>query len=155
LGLGSERSLVEEGRAERPLRGRPELAVLLCNEALFPRLAGLRRSAETAAIAVLGTDAWFPSAQASQQQIAFASFRAIEQRLWLVRAAEGGGSAVIDPFGRVVQELPFGRAGFLRAEIAPQSPPALGERATLAGLLTAGAVTGFTAASLFHRRRSP
>jgi apolipoprotein N-acyltransferase len=155
FGLGTDRALVEPALEGRALGGRPELAAVLCYEALFPDVVGSRRSRETAALVVLGTDTWFPGAAASRQQIAFASFRAIEQRSWLLRAAEGGGSAVIDPFGRVTQQLPFGRAGHLRAEITPQMPPTPAERTGLAALLAAGAAAGVAATNLVRRRRVP
>ena len=67
--------------------------------------------------------------------------RAIEEGLPLVRAANTGISAVVDPFGRVVALLPLGIEGVLDAPlpqpIGPTPYARLGD--TLAGIMVAGA----------------
>src|SRR5262249_53395392 len=46
-------------------------------------------------------DYWFGAPEAARQQLWAASFRAIENRRWVVRATATGISAVIDAHGRV------------------------------------------------------
>jgi apolipoprotein N-acyltransferase len=43
--------------------------------------------------------------------------RAAENRRWVVRAANTGISAIIDPFGRIVTRLGFGIEGIVRGEV--------------------------------------
>ena len=78
--------------------------------------------------------------------------RAIEEGLPLVRAANTGISAVVDPFGRVVASLPLGVEGVLDAQlpqpIAPTPYARLGD--AFAGIMVAGA---FGWVILVRRRR--
>jgi apolipoprotein N-acyltransferase len=153
LGLAGLERFVEEGDAQRPLQGSSELAVVLCYEALFPGLVAARRTPKTRAILNLANDSWFLAEAPSRQQAAFASFRAIEQRLPLVRVAHGGVSAVIDPYGREQKSLPFAASGTLRTTIEASPLPGFAERAALVALLSIGGGLGYGAAALLTRRR--
>jgi apolipoprotein N-acyltransferase len=153
LGLAGQGRYVEEGREQRPLHGSGELAATLCYEALFPGLVAARRTPETLAIVNLANDSWFLAEAPSRQQVAFASFRAIEQRLPLVRVAHGGISAVVDPYGRVQASLPFTASGVLRTAIERSGPPSLAARAALLALPCLGGALGYGAVALLTRRR--
>jgi apolipoprotein N-acyltransferase len=79
--------------------------------------------------------------------------RAIEEGLPLVRAANTGISAVVDPLGRVVALLPLGVEGVLDAPLpqalAPTPYARLGD--ALAGIMVAAA---FGWVILVRRRRA-
>ena len=65
--------------------------------------------------------------------------RAIEQGLPLVRAANTGISAVIDPLGRIVKSLPLGTEGVLDASLPRASmPPLYARTGDVGGLLVIG-----------------
>lgn len=91
----------------------------ICYEAIFPSLVR-RFSAGGAELLVNVTnDAWYGTTSAPYQHLAMAAFRAVENGRYMVRAANTGISAVVDPRGRVleqtrlfdravlVQEVPF------------------------------------------------
>lgn len=153
LGVPRDGLLVERGNAGGPLRGPIETTVLLCYEVIFPRLSAERRSPDTIALLNLANDSWFGTSAVSRQQIAYGAFRAIEQRLPLVRVAHGGESIVIDPLGRVVASLPHDTSGTLRVSVQQEAPSSLVERAAIAavGLGPAGLVLGM--GGLTRRRR--
>jgi apolipoprotein N-acyltransferase len=46
-------------------------------------------------------DAWFGSTSAPYQHLSMTAFRSVENRLYLIRAANTGISAIIDPAGRI------------------------------------------------------
>ena len=58
-------------------------------------------------------DAWFGTSSGPHQHFAMARFRAVEQGLPLVRAANTGISGVIDPFGRVIKRLSLNTQGVI------------------------------------------
>ncbi len=134
---------VAEAPHAGPLRAGFSIAPVLCYESLFPRLVAARRDDESVAIVSLADDSWVASPTATRQLTAYTSFRAIEQRLPVIRLAHGGLSATIDPFGRMLEALPLDRYAHATATVQRQLPPTLRERIALVGLpLLAGAVVG-------------
>lgn len=77
------------------------LGALICYEAIFPDLA--RRFTERGAglLVNVTNDGWYGRSSAPHQHFAMAAFRAVENGVFVVRAANTGISGVIDPFGRV------------------------------------------------------
>jgi len=106
----------------------------LCYEVLFPRVVARRRSPESLAILSLADDSWVRGKMATRQLADFAAFRAIEQRLTLVRVAHGGLSEVVDPFGRTQLELPLDQWAHARVTVRASAPPGLAEQAALIAL---------------------
>jgi apolipoprotein N-acyltransferase len=78
------------------------LGGFICYEAIFPSLA--RRFVQGGAELLVNVtnDAWYGTTSAPYQHLAMAAFRAVENRRYLVRAANTGITAVIDPRGRVL-----------------------------------------------------
>ena len=84
---------------------RGKLGVFICYEAVFPDL--VRRFAQKGAgvLVTISNDAWFGNSSAPEQHFAMVRMRAIENRRYVLRAANDGITAVLDPYGRVVERL--------------------------------------------------
>jgi apolipoprotein N-acyltransferase len=73
----------------------------------------------------LTNDAWFGTSAGPRQHFDQARTRAVEQGLPVVRAANTGISAIIDPYGRVVAELGLGEEGVIDGKLPRALPPTL------------------------------
>lgn len=94
---------------------------LICYEAIFPHeIGGVAERSDW--LLHITNDAWFGQYTGPQQHLAQARFRAIEQGLPMVRAANTGISAMIDGRGQITAHLPLGAAGFLDVELPPALP---------------------------------
>ena len=90
------------------------LLPLICYEAIFPRALSAVGEAPTAIVNVTN-DAWFGATPGPRQHMRQARIRSVETGLPMVRAANDGVSAVIDPLGRVVDGLGHGERGAFEA----------------------------------------
>lgn len=79
-----------------------KMGVLVCYEGIFPELSRQHVKAGSGLLVNVTNDAWFGRSSAPYQHLSMARFRAIENRRWLVRAANTGISAIIAPSGEIV-----------------------------------------------------
>jgi len=102
----------------------PSALPLICYEAIFP--GNLAPSDDRPGwIVNLTNDGWFGNSTGPYQHLQQARLRAIEEGLPMVRAANTGISAVIDPSGRIVARLGLGVEGVLDASLPTALPPTL------------------------------
>ena len=94
------------------LRDAPSLLPLICYEIIFPDEA-VPKGERPGWLLNVTNDGWFGNSSGPYQHFQQARVRAIEQGLPLVRAANTGISAVVDPLGRIVKELPLGAEGVI------------------------------------------
>jgi len=101
----NEPPLIQTARA-------PAFLPLICYEIIFPGRVqnGTKRPDWLVNVT---NDAWFGESTGPYQHLHQARIRAVEEGLPVMRAANTGVSAVIDPFGRVLAKLDLGKAGAL------------------------------------------
>jgi apolipoprotein N-acyltransferase len=92
--------------------GLPTVAPTICYEAILPDDI-LSDGKRPDLILNVTNDAWFGMTPGPYQHFAQARLRAVEEGLPLVRAANTGISAVVDPYGRILASLPLGTEGAL------------------------------------------
>ncbi len=97
------------------------LAPLICYEAIFPHEVSraVRKGAEV--LVNVSNDAWFGQSAAPYQHAQAAVFRAVETRRYLIRAANGGVSGVIEPSGQVWPAGSLTESKVLTAAIEPKT----------------------------------
>lgn len=108
------------GRTNTPLSCQnSRIGVLICFEGIFPEISRQQAEAGANLLVTITNDAWFGRSSAPWQHLAMGVFRAVETRKTLIRAANTGISAFIDPMGRIEGASP------LFTEYARSQPVAL------------------------------
>ena len=74
---------------------------LICYEAIFPEYSRCYKRQGAELLVNITNDAWFGETSAPYQHLSMAVFRAVENRVYFIRAANTGISAIIDPTGRI------------------------------------------------------
>ncbi len=80
-------------------------SVLICYEAIFPEIARKAVARGAQLLVNITNDSWYGRTAAPAQHFQMAAFRALENRRFLVRCANSGYSALIDPWGRWERRL--------------------------------------------------
>lgn len=88
------------------IRGKQHpVTVLICYEDVVPEMTNRAVAQANPELLVdITNDAWFGDSAEPWQHLALAKLRAIEHRRFLVRGANSGVSAVVDPVGRVIAQ---------------------------------------------------
>src|SRR5439155_23457914 len=84
------------------------ISTSICYESIFPDLVRrfVKRGSEL--IVVITNDGWFGESSAPFQHLRMGVVRAVENRRYMVRTANTGISAIIDPYGRIEERTPIG-----------------------------------------------
>lgn len=84
-----------------------KIGILICYEGIFPAITRETVAKGAQVLVNLTNDAWYDRTSAPYQHLAFYVFRAIETDRYVLRAANTGVSAVIDPRGRIPVSTPI------------------------------------------------
>ena len=114
---GDRRRAMDVGRA-------PKMLPLICYEAIFPG-AAVPGGERPGWLVNVTNDGWFGISSGPYQHFQQARLLAIAEGLPLIRAANTGISAVIDPVGRIVNVLPLGFEGVLDARLPAAIEPTI------------------------------
>ncbi|UGA42925.1 apolipoprotein N-acyltransferase [Bradyrhizobium quebecense] len=102
----------------------PRALPLICYEAIFPGNV-VSRDDRPGWIINVTNDGWFGISTGPYQHLQQARLRSIEEGLPMVRAANTGISAIIDPLGRIVARLGLGIEGVLDAGLPAAIAPTI------------------------------
>ena len=90
-----------------------EYGTLICFESAFPEFAREMVLRGAQFITAITNDTWFEGTPGVMTHARILRVRAIENRCWMVRAANTGYSYIVDAYGRIRTDLPLDRPGVL------------------------------------------
>lgn len=93
-------------------------SAFICYEAIFPNEIRRFTLGGAQLFVNISDDGWFGGSGAPAQHLAMARVRAVENRRWLLRDTNDGITVSIDPYGRIVAQLPADIRGELDAPYA-------------------------------------
>ncbi|OGR93979.1 MAG: apolipoprotein N-acyltransferase [Elusimicrobia bacterium GWF2_62_30] len=94
-----------------------KVAPVICYESIFPYLFRYDAARDAQLFVNITNDGWYLDTAAPAQHLVANIFRAVETRRPVLRAANNGISASIDPYGRVNKRLELNAVGVLEAEV--------------------------------------
>jgi apolipoprotein N-acyltransferase len=83
-----------------------KFGTLICYEAIFPDQVRQYTKDGAQLLINISNDGWFGRSSAPAQHLVMARVRAVENRRWLLRDTNNGFTVSVDPYGRIVAELP-------------------------------------------------
>jgi len=138
------------GNAPRELmqiEGLPPASMLICYEASFPNEV-IQTSERPGVLINLTNDAWFGTSTGPYQHLHQTRLRAVEQGLPVLRSANTGISAIVDPMGRIIKRLGLNQIGVIDTRLpSPTTPGIYAQNQVFVEigifiLLVGGALTG-------------
>jgi apolipoprotein N-acyltransferase len=110
-----------EPRQPINVAGLPPATILICYEAIFPGQAV--QSAERPGLIInITNDGWFGNTSGPRQHFHQSRVRAVEEGLPLIRSANNGISAIVDPNGRTRQMMGMNERGVIDTSLPSALP---------------------------------
>jgi len=97
--------------------GGRKIGVLICYEGILAEAGRAYKRQGAELLVNITNDAWFGNTSAPYQHLSMTVFRAVENRLFLARAANTGISAIIDPTGKILKQSGIFERTILQGEI--------------------------------------
>lgn len=140
-------------------RGNLKVGTAICYESVFGEWCAGYTRLGARLLAVSTNDGWWKETDGHLQHLHYARLRAIENRRWIVRSANTGISAVIDPAGNITQSLGWYTKGVIRARVPLLDTTTFYTRhgdylGRIASLLAAG-ISLWAMLTLFRRKKNP
>jgi apolipoprotein N-acyltransferase len=85
-----------------------KISTIICYESIFPNLVRQFVKRGSSLIVLITNDGWFGQSSAPYQHLRMGIVRAVENRRYMVRTANTGISAIVDPYGRIKSQTPLG-----------------------------------------------
>ena len=97
-----------------------QFLAMICYESIFPEFVSsfVKKGAEF--LIFITNDSWWGNTSGARQHFQYSIIRAIENRRWCVRCANGGISGFIDPLGNTYEKTSMYTADFRSKYIYPQ-----------------------------------
>jgi len=86
--------------------GDEKLGIFICYESIFPDEVRQFANRGAQVLVNISNDGWYGDSGAYAQHLKQARMRAVENARWLLRDTNTGVTGAIDPYGRVVQQVP-------------------------------------------------
>ena len=111
-------STTREGPKRQPLVAAMGLkvAIAICYEVVYSRMVAID-AANADLIVNISNDTWFGRSIGPMQHLQIARMRALENGRYLLRGTNNGVTAIIEPNGNVVSQLPQFEQGVLMGEV--------------------------------------
>jgi apolipoprotein N-acyltransferase len=84
------------------------VSTIICYESIFPNLVRQFAKRGSELFVLITNDGWFGESSAPYQHLRMGVVRAVENRRYMVRNANTGISAIINPYGRIEAQTPLG-----------------------------------------------
>ena len=94
-----------------------KIGILICYEGILPDAARRYKKESAQLLVNITNDAWFGATSAPFQHFSMSLFRAVETRLYLVRAANTGISGIFDPRGKIIAQTKIFQREALKGNI--------------------------------------
>ena len=116
---GKQRNIIEINRQNFSLKVLP----LICYEIIYS--GKLFDNSDFDLIINISEDGWFGQSIGPKQHFAHSIFRAIESGKYVLRSANNGISAIINPLGVIEQSVNFGKSGYVDLEKSNKIQPTI------------------------------
>jgi apolipoprotein N-acyltransferase len=94
-----------------------KLGILICYESIFPDLTRREVNEGADVLVNITNDAWYGESSAPFQVLAMASMRSVETKVPMVRVANTGFSALIEPSGLITSRTPLFKRGTMIVDV--------------------------------------
>ncbi|MFA6317432.1 MAG: apolipoprotein N-acyltransferase [Elusimicrobiota bacterium] len=124
IGLLAQMGDLSPGAVHQELLDTPlgRTGVSICYEALFPRYSRADAGRGARVVINITNDGWYRATWGPRLHFGSNLFRAVENRVSVVRCGNTGISGVIDPWGFVIAKLALNDRGRLDAELPREDP---------------------------------
>ena len=124
--LGGSNSSLGKDTAQRTfafdVNGREmRIGTAICYESIYGELVGNFVKNGANVLAVITNDSWWDDSPGHRQHFEMSRLRAIETRRYVLRAANGGFSGVIDPTGHVLAKTKYNERTAIQTIVSAQS----------------------------------